>query len=206
MNLSSLHWYLVVIANLQAMFQPQTDLNEGAESFDGSENNSQKPFHLNNCTCMWIFDSLGGKHKMAMIRAIKKYLYLEAVTKHPLKMQDINPELFESRIKATFPNVPIQRNSTDCGVYVLQYTEMLYNSCPETIFNLLLSRQNLSTWFSHEDIYMKRQTLRSLFLSLQDLYQSYLKLAPNSPPSLDSSHNGSSSPLQMYDFNPSLIE
>ena len=214
----SLHWYLAIVYNPAALLLLPTikdsNLIESSHGISSSQDDSvsQSPSNSKSVeeSCyIWILDSLGGKHKSMTIRAIKRYLYLEAQDKFPERMQHIDLHLFESRIKATYPNVPFQRNSTDCGLYVLQFTEMLVLKSPPLILNYLATKQDLRGWFSHEDISGRREKIKNILLTLTDEYRKVMGIDPLDQPSVIENPNlsdGSSSPIQMYDFNPDLLE
>ena len=181
------------------------------DSQTASQTASQSVVAPENVCHIWILDSLGGKHKSTTIRAIKRYLYMEACDKYPtivLPTQH-HQTILESRIKASYPNVPCQRNSTDCGVFVLYYTELLFAKSPERIVDYLVTKQDLKNWFSQDQITEKRQKLKELIEKLYIEFSQLRNIDPlNQPSRIENIHDtdGSSSPIQMFDFNPDLLD
>uniref|UniRef100_A0A4W3K847 Ubiquitin-like protease family profile domain-containing protein n=1 Tax=Callorhinchus milii TaxID=7868 RepID=A0A4W3K847_CALMI len=68
-------------------------------------------------------------------------------------------------MKGSVPRVPKQDNSSDCGIYLLQYVESFFQN-PITNFELPLQ---LDKWFQRQEVKRKREEIRDLILQLHTL-------------------------------------
>uniref|UniRef100_A0A672GW43 Sentrin-specific protease 7-like n=1 Tax=Salarias fasciatus TaxID=181472 RepID=A0A672GW43_SALFA len=75
------------------------------------------------------------------------------------------PRLFtEETMRSCSCRVPLQDNSSDCGVYLLQYTHSFLQN-PVVHFDLPL---RLDGWFPRQCVRQKREEIRSLILRLKE--------------------------------------
>uniref|UniRef100_A0AAR2L2V9 Ubiquitin-like protease family profile domain-containing protein n=1 Tax=Pygocentrus nattereri TaxID=42514 RepID=A0AAR2L2V9_PYGNA len=74
-----------------------------------------------------------------------------------------SPRVFnDDSIKGSHCKVPLQDNSSDCGLYLLQYVESFLQN-PVVHFDLPL---RLERWFPRQQVWRKREELRELVLQL----------------------------------------
>lgn len=71
----------------------------------------------------------------------------------------------ESSIRGYFPRFPIQPNSFDCGVYVLQNVETIFGN-PDKILLDIVNSGNLCELFKQPDINQKRIFIGNLIMRL----------------------------------------
>jgi len=96
---SDMHWRLVVICNpSQLLVEDYTD----------------EPF-------LMYCDSLEGAMPRKLMERIRLYLTQKYILKHNERI----PTLKAKDIKSKYAKLPIQQNSSDCGVYMLQYVEQI---------------------------------------------------------------------------------
>ncbi|NXF94831.1 SENP7 protease, partial [Eubucco bourcierii] len=107
--------------------------------------------------CILILDSLkaGSVQKTAQI--LREYLEVEWEVK-----RKTHREFNKSTMIDLCPAVPKQDNSSDCGVYLLQYVESFLEN-PIINFEQPL---NLANWFPRQLIRSKREEIRDLILQL----------------------------------------
>ncbi|NXG53521.1 SENP7 protease, partial [Psilopogon haemacephalus] len=107
--------------------------------------------------CILILDSLkaGSVQKTAQI--LREYLEVEWEVK-----RKTHRKFTKSNMIDLCPTVPKQDNSSDCGVYLLQYVESFLEN-PIVNFEQPL---NLEKWFPRQLIRRKREEIRDLILQL----------------------------------------
>ncbi|XP_054256665.1 sentrin-specific protease 7 [Indicator indicator] len=107
--------------------------------------------------CILILDSLntGSVQKTAQI--LREYLEVEWEAK-----RKTHREFSKSTMVDLCPTVPKQDNSSDCGVYLLQYVESFLQN-PIVNFEQPL---HLKKWFPRQLIRSKREEIRDLILQL----------------------------------------
>jgi hypothetical protein len=126
--------------------------------------------------CLLGFDSLGGGGGGAF-RVIRDYLMRELLDKRPDVM---SPEAAQKRfdadhLVAATVTVPEQNNVYDCGLFVLQYAELLLTRADELFsptettarpkrhaLTALLTRHGHDMWFDQSLITRKRKEMRKL--------------------------------------------
>lgn len=75
-------------------------------------------------------------------------------------LSEIEFPLQKARIH--FVDVPIQQNSYDCGIYLLQYVELFLHN-PNFILNKTFQNLEDVEWFSYEMVQFKRQEIAKIF-------------------------------------------
>ena len=70
-------------------------------------------------------------------------------------------------MKGACPRCPQQNNMSDCGIYVLQYIESFFN---HPIVNYSLPINSTAKWFSEQKISTKRDEIKHLMVSMQNIY------------------------------------
>ncbi|KAG9493727.1 hypothetical protein GDO78_001547 [Eleutherodactylus coqui] len=110
--------------------------------------------------CILLMDSLRGPSRSTVVKTLREYLEVEWEVKKGKKRS-----FSKDYMKGSNPRVPQQNNFSDCGVYVLQYVESFFEN-PIQSFDLPM---NLTDWFPQQRMKTKREEIRNLILSLQEL-------------------------------------
>ena len=109
------HWFVIIVCNpgLVLSQKRQADFENARRQQRKLENKGVNPFFL-------VLDSLSATHSTALNK-IRTYLQFEHLErkKYPLtfgkdKMDEKNPE------------IPLQPNSCDCGLFLLHYVELIF--------------------------------------------------------------------------------
>ncbi|XP_037390422.1 sentrin-specific protease 7b [Pygocentrus nattereri] len=137
----------------------------------GSEDGpKRRPLDLPDCTvlscqrekvtrrpCILIMDSLKLSYHYRIYTLLREYLQVE------WEVRRGSPRVFnDDSIKGSHCKVPLQDNSSDCGLYLLQYVESFLQN-PVVHFDLPL---RLERWFPRQQVWRKREELRELVLQL----------------------------------------
>ena len=122
--------------------------------------------------CIITFDSFGYA-RGSVVRILKQYLVEEAKAKRG------GMELDEMQIKGiTAKDIPQQRNFSDCGLFMLGYTEKFLSSEPRDFVSKIISRQfDVKNDWPRMDAAMMRSSIRD---QLQSLHRDEQK-APKLP-------------------------
>ncbi|XP_045906320.1 sentrin-specific protease 7-like isoform X3 [Micropterus dolomieu] len=167
------HWYLVVVCfpGLEEVqheeFQRPTG---GSERAAGNPSLSLRPQQPPECTqqgwqrdtvlkrpCILVMDSLKLSYHENVCRLVRDYLQVE------WEVRRGTPRLFTSDSMRSFScKVPQQDNSSDCGLYLLQYAESFLQN-PVVHFDLPL---RLDSWFPRQRVRQKREEIRSLIMRM----------------------------------------
>ncbi|NWH66238.1 SENP7 protease, partial [Geococcyx californianus] len=107
--------------------------------------------------CILIFDSLNASSVQKTVQVLREYLEIEWEAK-----RKTHREFSKSTMIDLCPRVPKQDNTSDCGVYLLQYVESFFQN-PIVNFEEPLC---LETWFPRQVIRSKREEIRDLILQL----------------------------------------
>ncbi|NWI92692.1 SENP7 protease, partial [Pitta sordida] len=107
--------------------------------------------------CILILDSLKAGSVQKTVQLLREYLEMEWEAK-----RKTHREFSKSTMVALCPRVPKQDNSSDCGVYLLQYVESFLQN-PIVNFEEPLRLEN---WFPRQLIRSKREEIRDLILQL----------------------------------------
>ncbi|KAI5627621.1 sentrin-specific protease 7 [Silurus asotus] len=138
------HWYLVVICFPGAHAGVPHTLNK-----------QQREGHVG--PCILIMDSLKLSNHCHICTLLQEYLQVE------WEVRRGTPRVFnKDSIKRSHCKVPLQDNSSDCGLYLLQYVESFLQN-PIVHFDLPL---RLELWFPRQQVRRKRAELRELVLQL----------------------------------------
>ncbi|NXM63517.1 SENP7 protease, partial [Illadopsis cleaveri] len=113
--------------------------------------------------CILIFDSLKACSVQKTVQVLREYLEVEWEAK-----RKTHREFSKSTMIDLCPRVPKQDNSSDCGVYLLQYVESFFQN-PIVNFEQPLHLEN---WFPRQRIRNKREEIRDLILQLHFQQQS----------------------------------
>ncbi|ELW69982.1 Sentrin-specific protease 7 [Tupaia chinensis] len=187
-NLSS-HWYLAVICfpwleeavyedfpqTVSQQSQTQTQqsqpdnktidndlhttsaLSSSAEDSQNTEMNVSVPKKMCKRPCILILDSLKAASIQNTVQNLREYLEVEWEVKRKTRR-----EFSKTNMVDLCPKVPKQDNSSDCGVYLLQYVESFFKD-PIVNFELPI---HLEKWFPRHVIKTKREDIRELILKL----------------------------------------
>ncbi|NXI49256.1 SENP7 protease, partial [Chloroceryle aenea] len=107
--------------------------------------------------CILILDSLKAGSVQKTVQVLREYLEVEWEAK-----RKTHREFNKSTMIDLSPRVPKQDNSSDCGVYLLQYVESFFQN-PIVNFEQPLHLEN---WFPRQFIRSKREEIRDLILQL----------------------------------------
>ncbi|XP_077198222.1 sentrin-specific protease 7 isoform X2 [Paroedura picta] len=113
--------------------------------------------------CILILDSLKATSIQNTVQLLREYLELEWEAKRKIRR-----EFSKSTMVDFCPRVPKQDNSSDCGVYLLQYVETFFQN-PIVNFELPL---HLDRWFPRQVVKNKREEIRDLIFQLHLQQQS----------------------------------
>ncbi|XP_069377117.1 sentrin-specific protease 7b isoform X2 [Paralichthys olivaceus] len=167
------HWFLVVVCfpGLEDVqheeFQTCTGASERATGKRGLSLRRQEP---PDCTelgrhshsvlkrpCVLVMDSLKLSYHENVCRLLRDYLQVE------WEVRRRTPRLFTSNnMRSCSCRVPQQDNSSDCGLYLLQYVESFLQN-PVVHFELPL---HLDNWFPRQQVRQKRKEIRSLIIRM----------------------------------------
>lgn len=137
--------------------------NESAASASGLDSGISK-ISLNNSKrqvckrpCILILDSLKAGSVQKTVQVLREYLEVEWEVKRKTRR-----EFSKSTMIDFYPRVPKQDNSSDCGVYLLQYVESFFQN-PIVDFEQPV---HLEKWFPRQVIRSKREEIQDLILQL----------------------------------------
>ncbi|CAL8306877.1 unnamed protein product [Merluccius merluccius] len=109
--------------------------------------------------CILVMDSLKLSAHENACRLLRDYLQVE------WQVRRGTSRLFTAdTMRSAVCRLPLQDNSSDCGLYLLQYAETFLQN-PVVHFDLPV---RLDGWFSRQQIRSKRDQIRSLVLDLQE--------------------------------------
>ncbi|XP_008279807.1 sentrin-specific protease 7 isoform X2 [Stegastes partitus] len=107
--------------------------------------------------CILIMDSLKLSLHERVFKLLREYLQSEWEVRRG-SSREFGPD----QMKSSHCQVPLQDNSSDCGLYLLQYVECFLKD-PVVHFDLPL---HLQRWFPRQQVRRKRDEIRDLILSL----------------------------------------
>ncbi|XP_029936281.1 sentrin-specific protease 7 isoform X2 [Myripristis murdjan] len=107
--------------------------------------------------CILIMDSLKLSLHERVFKLLREYLQSEWEVRRG-SVKDFSTE----QMKNSHCRVPLQDNSSDCGLYLLQYVESFLKD-PVVHFDLPL---RLERWFPRQQVRRKRDEIRDLILNL----------------------------------------
>ena len=109
------HWFVIIVCNpgLVLSQKRQADFEVARRNQQKFEKNGINPFFL-------VLDSLSGTHSTALNK-IRSYLQFEHLTrkKYPLTFG-------RDKMNEKHPEIPLQPNSCDCGIFLLHYVELIF--------------------------------------------------------------------------------
>ncbi|XP_030060002.1 sentrin-specific protease 7 [Microcaecilia unicolor] len=119
-------------------------------------NNSRK-MKVCKRPCILMLDSLRAGSLQNTVQMLREYLQVEWHVKKGMPR-----EFSRSNMRDFYPRVPKQGNSSDCGIYLLQYVESFFQN-PIIDFELPIS---LERWFPPDIMRTKRREIHDLILKL----------------------------------------
>ncbi|XP_029348866.1 sentrin-specific protease 7 isoform X2 [Echeneis naucrates] len=126
----------------------------------GQVNCTEKTFQKTDVykmPCILIMDSLKLSLHERVFKLLRDYLQSEWEVRRG-SSRDFGPD----QMKSSHCRVPLQDNSSDCGLYLLQYVESFLKD-PVVHFDLPL---HLQRWFPRQEVRRKRDEIRDLVLYL----------------------------------------
>ncbi|XP_032006181.1 sentrin-specific protease 7 isoform X4 [Hylobates moloch] len=132
-------------------------LSLSAEDSQSTESNMSVPKKMCKRPCILILDSLKAASVQNTVQNLREYLEVEWEVKLKTHRQFSKANMVD-----LCPKVPKQDNSSDCGVYLLQYVESFFKD-PIVNFELPI---HLEKWFPRHVIKTKREDIRELILKL----------------------------------------
>ncbi|XP_042532826.1 sentrin-specific protease 7 isoform X2 [Dipodomys spectabilis] len=136
---------------------PTSTLSLSAEDPKSTEMNMTIPKKMCKRPCILILDSLKAASIQNTVQNLREYLEVEWEVK-----RKTHREFSKTNMVDLCPKVPKQDNSSDCGVYLLQYVESFFKD-PIVNFELPI---HLEKWFPRHVIKTKREDIRELILKL----------------------------------------
>ncbi|CAF89300.1 unnamed protein product, partial [Tetraodon nigroviridis] len=131
---------------------PGAGLSQGHGAEEANEANAVVPQ-----PCILVMDSLKLSNHDSVCRLLRDYLQVE------WEVRRGTPRLFTpDTMRSCNCQVPQQDNSSDCGLYLLQYAQSFLQN-PVVHFELPL---RLGNWFPRQQVRQKREEIRSLILEL----------------------------------------
>ncbi|XP_039998385.1 sentrin-specific protease 7-like [Xiphias gladius] len=172
------HWYLVVVCFPgleEVQYEEFPRRTGGSERAAGKPNFSLRPQQPPECTqqgrqrdtvlkrpCILVMDSLELSYHENVCRLLRDYLQVE------WEVRRGTPRLFTpDNMRSSRCRVPQQDNSSDCGLYLLQYVESFLQN-PVVHFDLPL---RLDNWFPRQRVRQKREEIRSLIMRMHQNQQ-----------------------------------
>uniref|UniRef100_A0A8C7YMB2 Ubiquitin-like protease family profile domain-containing protein n=1 Tax=Oryzias sinensis TaxID=183150 RepID=A0A8C7YMB2_9TELE len=141
------HWYLVIIC-FPGLDEPKVESwtagSPGEETVGRTEADAEM-----NCS-----NSVEAER---VVKLLRDYLQSEWEVRRG-SLRDFGPD----QMKSSNCKVPLQDNSSDCGLYLLQYVECFLKD-PVVHFDLPLQLQQ---WFPRQQVRRKRDEIRDLILNL----------------------------------------
>uniref|UniRef100_A0A1B0A5Z5 Ubiquitin-like protease family profile domain-containing protein n=1 Tax=Glossina pallidipes TaxID=7398 RepID=A0A1B0A5Z5_GLOPL len=149
------------------------DSNPGSKDIS-PVNNSSEPIKQPS---ILIFDSLAVISHKRVMATLRYYLSCE----YKVKLPGIPPRIFNKyNMPGHHVKVPQQNNSTDCGLYLLQYVEEFFNN---PIRDYRIPIKDLANWFDTITVSRKREDIANLLQELMNEHNgcSNKILLPNIP-------------------------
>nr|XP_036854564.1 sentrin-specific protease 7 [Manis javanica] len=137
--------------------QTTSALSLGTEDSQSTDTNMSIPKKMCKRPCILILDSLKAASIQNTVQNLREYLEVEWEVK-----RKTHREFSKTNMVDLCPKVPKQDNSSDCGVYLLQYVESFLKD-PIVNFELPI---HLEKWFPRHVIKTKREDIRELILKL----------------------------------------
>ncbi|XP_062063200.1 sentrin-specific protease 7 isoform X3 [Lepus europaeus] len=132
-------------------------LSLSAEDSQSTKMNISVPKKMCKRPCILILDSLKAASIQNTVQNLREYLEVEWEVK-----RKTHREFSKTNMVDLCPKVPKQDNSSDCGVYLLQYVESFFKD-PIVNFEFPI---HLEKWFPRHVIKTKREDIRELILKL----------------------------------------
>ncbi|KAJ8253169.1 hypothetical protein GJAV_G00209870 [Gymnothorax javanicus] len=168
------HWYLVVVCFpglLEPQSEPWSPGNLQDEEACGKEWDRWTSSHsVPECTllgckretvckrpCILVMNSLKLSYHERVLKLLREYLQVEWEVRRKTP-REFTPE----QMKGSQCKVPLQDNSSDCGLYLLQYVESFLQN-PVVHFELPV---RLDQWFPRRQVRSKRDEIRQMVLRL----------------------------------------
>nr|XP_023858363.1 sentrin-specific protease 7 [Salvelinus alpinus] len=133
-----------------SVLQPPSGPPDCTEKTCHRENVCKRP-------CILIMDSLKISYHESIYKLLRDYLHVEWEVRRGTRR-----DFTVDSMKASHCTVPLQDNSSDCGLYLLQYVESFLQN-PVVHFDLPL---RLERWFPRQQVWRKREEIRSLVMEL----------------------------------------
>ncbi|XP_062236282.1 sentrin-specific protease 7b isoform X2 [Platichthys flesus] len=164
------HWFLVVVCFPGLEHEESQSFPGASEQATGKRGPSQRQRNPPDCTelgrhsdsalkrpCVLVMDSLKLSYHENVCKLVRDYLQVE------WEVRRRTPRLITSdNMRSVRCRVPQQDNSSDCGLYLLQYVESFLQN-PVVHFDLPL---RLDNWFPRQQVRQKREEIRGLIIKI----------------------------------------
>ncbi|XP_055965207.1 sentrin-specific protease 7 isoform X3 [Sorex fumeus] len=136
---------------------PTSTQSLGTKDSQSTKSSMSAPKRMCKRPCILILDSLKAVSVQNTVQNLREYLEVEWEVK-----RKTHREFSKTNMVDLCPKVPKQDNSSDCGVYLLQYVESFLKD-PIVNFEFPI---HLEQWFPRHVIKTKREDIRELILKL----------------------------------------
>ncbi|CAG2171121.1 unnamed protein product, partial [Oppiella nova] len=150
------HWFLAIVCYPHVVY-------------DLTVSSCDKPkvdLSADKMPCIIFMDSLGNaNYKRPLSLPIREFLAYEWLSKKGIELS------FKSKtiLRDYTPQVPNQTNSSDCGLFVLEYIQQFLKAPTEALQKLVSSpKKGLTDWFDTHEVKSKRVIIRSLIMDRVD--------------------------------------
>ncbi|CAG2109746.1 unnamed protein product [Medioppia subpectinata] len=154
------HWFVAIVCYPSLVLDTVSTLKtcddkKPITEFDAEAKESRK-------ACILFMDSLGNaSYKKPLSEPIRDFLTYEWKAK---KGSDVIAFKNRNKFRDYAPKVPVQTNSSDCGLFVLEYIKEFLKSPDDLAPKLMDYRKGLKKWFASEGIKANRAAIRLLVL------------------------------------------
>ena len=166
------HWFLAIVCYPKIVYHLQKKLDKDLPELE-SDSDKKVEVESGRKPCVLFMDSLGNaSHKKSLSQPIRDFLSLEWKSTHGFELSFRNKPLNLGRpvMRDFTPHVPNQNNSSDCGLFVLEYVEQFVIE-PDDLVKKITEDPKTSSigivdWFDPKSVKNKRQEIRNLILEM----------------------------------------
>ncbi|KAG0202254.1 hypothetical protein BGX28_005168 [Mortierella sp. GBA30] len=153
---------VTVEKDVERVGTPPLRTNSRSTSSEVPVDAQEKPYIL-------ILDSLGGVHP-SVIKNLRSYMQQELLTR-----KNITKTLDPENIPGKHVKAPTQKNSYDCGLFLLHYTEVLLKNPAPHLCAVMNNKEVANKYWAVGDLMLKREQYRGIVSSLSEQYKRHAK-------------------------------